>query len=338
MASVEDYIDLGGALVSYVEASASLTELQNAFKDDGLLSGTLKTLDSQEEQLNAYHEVLLKSFDPERTESLSQEQVNKQIAKNDDERNEIVHLRSSLNELFDAFSKPNSSFTKCRAISEFIKSVEKGKKVDISFFKALICVIKNIFTFVDKEELEETKLDLKATFETIIGKQGDRVEIPGKASIKKIKKKNELKSVEVQDEASQSSSKVEKISPEPVSQSQNAVADDQPPPSQIDTLDKADDISLPPQQVAADKVDDLLPPPLSDKMADLPPPPSDVESDVAIEPEKVRESELKEASNVDMTDEIPKPPQASQDKIDKGVSKEKVKVKRVNKSKAASIK
>jgi hypothetical protein len=346
MASVEDYIDLGGALVCYIEANASHAALQNAFKDGGLLNDVLKTLDSQEAQLDHYQDSLLKSFDPKRSESLSLEQINQQIVKNDDERKEIILLRSSLNQLFDTISKSNSGFAKCKAISEFIKSVEQGKKVDVDFFSTLICTTKNIFTFVDKEELEETKLDLKATIETISDKQGDRIDIPSKEKVKKVESNEKIDYSKVQARATEIPAEIAIDRLEPSVKSQNDIEKVASPPLQTDTLSKEDDdIPMPPQQNAIDDIEGLPRPPLNDDiidpiasslnggMDDLPPPPSDSESGAAIKPEPVKELKPKEVSNIDMMDDIPKPPQTPRDAIDNPISKVKEKVKRAAKPK-----
>ena len=89
MASIEDYQNFGGTLVDYVNASGGAAGLQAAFQEGGVLHGALKSLDTQEAGLNTYQANLLEAFEPGQVGSLTQEQVNDQVAKNDVARNEI---------------------------------------------------------------------------------------------------------------------------------------------------------------------------------------------------------------------------------------------------------
>ncbi len=180
MASVEDYNDFGESLVGYVKASGSNAELQEAFKEGGVLHDAMETLKAQESELNEYQEALLESFKPGQENSLTQEQVNEQIEKNDAARNEIVHLRARLNELSESVGASKSNWATSRASDEFVKGVESGQKVDNGFFRTLIVAIKNAFTFTNKKNLEETKSDLKDTTQNLSTKKDDRVEIPSK--------------------------------------------------------------------------------------------------------------------------------------------------------------
>jgi len=92
MASIEDYQEFGATLVGYVNASAGSSELQESFKEGGVLHAALKSLASQEAELNTYEKNLLGAFNPGQEGSLTQEQVNAQGEKNEAVRNEIVHL------------------------------------------------------------------------------------------------------------------------------------------------------------------------------------------------------------------------------------------------------
>ena len=138
--------------------------------------------------LNTYQENLLGAFKPGQEGSLTQEQVNGQSEKNDAVRNEIVHLRARLSELSESISASASNWARGKATDEFVKGVESGQKIENGFFGTLMSTIKNVFSFMNKAKLEETKADLRATTNGLADKNEDRITIPEKNRSQEVEK------------------------------------------------------------------------------------------------------------------------------------------------------
>lgn len=179
MASVDDYRGFGESLSNYVNASNS-SELTDAFKAGGALYNALKSLDTQEEELNKYQESLLESFHPGQEGSLTQEQVNQQIEKNDDVRNEIVHLQARLNDLSESVGSSKGNWNIIRAKSEFTEGVKQGLKVENGFFSTLVNSIKNAFSFTNSQKIEAAKTNISEIINDIQSNTEDRIKVPSK--------------------------------------------------------------------------------------------------------------------------------------------------------------
>ena len=193
MASVEDYKGFGKSLSDYVKASNS-AELTDAFKEGGALHSALKSLKSQEEELNKYQESLLESFNPGQEGSLTQEQVNQQIEKNDAARNEIAHLQARLNDLSESAGASKSNWNISRAKSEFTKGVDQGLKVENSFFETFVNAIRSAFSFTDKKKIEETRGALESVTTNIENKTDDRVKVPSKVKQQELEQSKGIES------------------------------------------------------------------------------------------------------------------------------------------------
>ena len=193
MASVEDYKGFGKSLSDYVKASNS-SELTGAFKEGGALHNALKSLKAQEEELNKYQESLLESFNPGQEGSLTQEQVNQQIEKNDAARNEIAHLQARLNDLSESAGASKSNWNISRAKSEFTKGVEQGLKVENSFFETFVNAIRSAFSFTDKKKIEETRGALESVTTNIENKTDDRVKVPSKVKQQELEQSKGIES------------------------------------------------------------------------------------------------------------------------------------------------
>ena len=182
MASVEDYKGFGNSLSDYVRASDS-SELTAAFKEGGALHNALKSLKAQEEELNKYQESLLESFNPGQEGSLTQEQINQQIEKNDAVRNEIAHLQARLGELSESVGASKSNWNISKAKSEFTKGIDQGLKIENSFFETLVNAVRSAFSFTNKKKIEETKTNLESVTTSIQNKTDDRVKIPSQGKV-----------------------------------------------------------------------------------------------------------------------------------------------------------
>ena len=193
MASVEDYKGFGKSLSDYVKASNS-SELTDAFKEGGALHNALKSLKAQEEELNKYQESLLESFNPGQEGSLTQEQVNQQIEKNDAARNEIAHLQARLNDLSESAGASKSNWNISRAKSEFTKGVDQGLKVENSFFETFVNAIRSAFSFTDKKKIEETRGALESVTTNIENKTDDRVKVPSKVKQQELEQSKGIES------------------------------------------------------------------------------------------------------------------------------------------------
>ncbi len=199
MASVEDYKGFGNSLSDYVRASNS-SELTSAFKEGGALHNALKSLKAQEEELNKYQDSLLESFKPGEEGSLTQEQMNQQIEKNDAVRNEIAHLQARLGELSEAVGASKSNWNISRAKSEFVQGVDQGLKVENGFFATFVNAIRNAFSFTNKAKIEETKTNLQSVTTSIQNKTDDRVKIPSKTKVQALDQSKGVETPELSNE------------------------------------------------------------------------------------------------------------------------------------------
>lgn len=164
MASVEIYKDLGRRLISHtllIYKNAESSGIQVAFKEDGQLNSILKMLEQKDKQLKEYEEKLLGAFDPKVPGSITRDYVNRETAKNEDERVEIKLLQNRLNELSEAVGKSTSLWVRSKAINEFIAGIEQSQKIEKGFFSTLFSVVGNMFRFRNKKALAEDSQHLQ---------------------------------------------------------------------------------------------------------------------------------------------------------------------------------
>ena len=101
------------------------------------MHAVLLLLEQKEKQLREYEDKLLNAFDSDKPGAVTRDYVNKETAKNEDERTEIGFLQARLNELSAAAGQSTSAWTRKKATDEFVTGIEKGQKVEKGFFSTL---------------------------------------------------------------------------------------------------------------------------------------------------------------------------------------------------------
>lgn len=184
MSSLDEYQDLGKSLSQYVKearTNSGAAGLQEAFKPGGKLSDAMQMLDQKEKLIRSYEQNLRETLDQNSPEGISLDYVNKKVAENKIELEEIKLLKDRLADLSSAVSQGTSRFATTRAVNEFSEGIEKHEKVSKGFFSTLTSFIGNIFKGKDEQKLAQALGNLDDKTNAIRNESQERFSIPGKA-------------------------------------------------------------------------------------------------------------------------------------------------------------
>ena len=183
MSSLDEYQDLGKSLSQYVKearTNSGAAGLQEAFKPGGKLSDAMQMLDQKEKLIRSYEQELRETLDQNSPEGISLDYVNKKVAENKIELEEIKLLKDRLADLSSAVSQGTSRFATTRAVNEFSEGIEKHEKVSKGFFSTLTSFIGNIFKGKDEQKLAQALGNLDDKTNAIRNESQERFSIPGK--------------------------------------------------------------------------------------------------------------------------------------------------------------